>query len=101
MPKGVHRYLLVYPRRLGCGMDSPVELTRAERVDGVQAWKQLASLEHFALGMGKLPPGAQAFQQDRRQHGVAFLTVFALFNAQRHALAIDVADLQQHHLADT
>ena len=39
--------------------------------------------------MGKLPPGAQAFEQDRRQHGVAILTAFALFDAQRHALAVD------------
>jgi len=49
--------------------------------------------------MSKLPPGTQAFQQHRRQHGVAILTAFALFDAQRHALAIGVADLQRHHLA--
>ena len=39
VPQRMHRHPLVYPRRLCSGMNSPVELTRTEWVDRLQAWK--------------------------------------------------------------
>jgi hypothetical protein len=41
----------------------------------------------------------QRFEQHRREHAVAILAPLALFDAQRHALAVDVPDLRCHHLA--
>ena len=37
---------------------------------------------------------AKPLQQDRRQQGVTVLAALALLHAQRHALAVNVADLQ-------
>src|SRR5262249_47433634 len=59
-----------------------------------------------------LPPGAQQFEQMRRQHHVAVfvalallhtdehaLAVDALLHTDEHALAVDVADLERNHFA--
>lgn len=94
MPQGMHRNTLVDLRDRGGGMDGPVELAGAQGFDGVQARKQPAAIEHLALGAGDAPPDAQAFEQHGREHGVAILVAFALFDAQGHALAVDVADLE-------
>ena len=49
--------------------------------------------------MGEVPPGAQALQQDRAEHGVAVLGALALLHTQRHALAVDIGDPQADDLA--
>src|ERR1700738_1277193 len=51
------------------------------------------------LRVGHAPPDAQALEQDRRKHCVAVAAALALLDAQGHALAVDVADLQRHHFA--
>ena len=43
---------------------------------------------------------AQNRQQARRQHRIAVFLAFALFDAQQHALGIDVAHLQRHRFRD-
>ena len=58
-----------------------------------------ATLEHLALSMSHAPPGAQAFEQDRREHGVAVPATLALFDSQSHALAVDITDPQRDDLA--
>ena len=80
-------------------MHGAVELTGGQRIDGIQAREQPAAVEHLALGTGHPPPRAQPLEQHRREHGVAILAALALLDAQRHALAVDVADLQRDHLA--
>ena len=75
-------------------MDGAVELPRGERIRRIHAGEQPAAGQHLALGVGDAPPGAQALQQHRDEHGVAVLAALALFHPQRHALAVDVADLQ-------
>ena len=95
----VHRHALVDPGRLGSGMHRPVELTGAERFDRIESGKQPAAIEHLALGTRHSPPGAQALEQHRREHGVTVLAPLALLDAQDHALTVDVADLERHHLA--
>jgi hypothetical protein len=62
--------------------------------------EQPAARQHLALGMGYSPPGAQPLQQQGTEHGVAVLAALALLDAQRHALAVDIADLERHDLAD-
>ena len=59
VPQGVHRHPLVDLGELGGGVDGPVELPCAERLDRVQPRKQPAAVEHLALGAGDLPPDAQ------------------------------------------
>ncbi|CAG2161421.1 hypothetical protein LMG26411_08223 [Cupriavidus numazuensis] len=49
--------------------------------------------------MGNSPPNAQAFEQHGREHRVAVLATLALFDAQGHALTVDIGHLQRHHFA--
>ena len=51
-------------------------------------------------GAGGALPGAQDFQQTRGQHGITIALALALFDAQQHALRIDVGDFEGHHLGD-
>src|SRR5271169_6391941 len=48
-----------------------------------------------------LPPVAQQFQQLRREHDEAILLPLALLDAQQHALAVDIGDLQRDDLGYT
>ena len=99
MSKRVHRHPLVDLRGLGSGMDGPVQLPGAQPVNRVETGKQPATIEHLALGAGHSPPHPQPLQQHRREHGIAILAALALLDAQGHALAVDVTDLQRTHLA--
>src|SRR5688572_9965530 len=51
-------------------------------------------VKDLAVGMRHTPPRTKTLQQQRREHGVTVLAPLALFDAQRHALAVDVADLE-------
>jgi len=85
--------------RGGCShVTDPVELPGAHRVERVLPGEQPAPVEHLALGAGNPPPGTQVLEQHRAEHGVAILAALALFDAQRHAGAVDIAHLQRHHL---
>ena len=66
----------------------------AERIEGIHPGKQPAAIEHHAFGASRSPPGAQAIEQDGREHRKAILAALALFDAQYAALAINVADLE-------
>ena len=44
------------------------------------------------------PPRAQQPEQGCREHHVAVLAPFALIHTDHHALAVDVLDLERHHL---
>src|ERR1700681_4972893 len=92
VPQGVERYALVDLRPVGCGMTGAIELTRRHRLNAVAPWKQPA------LRSCRPPPGAQQFEQMWRQHHVAVFAAFALLDANDHAFAVDVADLEPDHL---
>ncbi len=96
MAQGVRGDPPVDLRGFGGGVNGAIQLSRAERVDGIHPGKQPPAVEHAALGTGDAPPEPQAFEQDRREHRVAVLTALALLDAQGHALAVNVADLQRH-----
>ena len=95
--QGVHRNPLVDPGRPGGGVDGTIELPGAQGLDWVQPGEQPATVEHLALRPGNPPPEPQAFEEDRREHGVAVFASFALFDAQGHAFAVDVADFERRH----
>jgi hypothetical protein len=44
--------------------------------------------------------GAEEGQQGGRQHGVTVLGALGVFEAQEHALAVDVADFERHRFGD-
>src|SRR6266478_6202525 len=92
VPQGVERYALVDLGPIGCGMAGAIELARRHRLHAVAARKQPA------LRSCRLPPGAQQFEEMWRQHHVTVFTAFALLDADHHALAVDVADLERDHL---
>ena len=95
----MHRDALVEMRLIRCGVNGTVELASAERIDRVTSGEQPATFTHLALCVGISPPMAQLFEQDGREHGITILAAFTLFDAQRHALAIDIADLECADLA--
>src|ERR1700687_1772756 len=97
----MHGYALAEVCLFCGGMDGAVQLPRAERIHRIEARKQPSALEHATLRVGHAPPDTQALEQDRREHRVAVAAALALLDAQRHALAVDVADLQRHHFART
>ena len=63
MAKRVHRHPLVDVGRQGGGTNRTIELTRAQRLDRVEARKEPAAVEHLALRPGDPPPHAQPLQQ--------------------------------------
>src|SRR6266852_3796764 len=92
--KGMRRHGLADLGHVGGGVAGAPELARRHRVDRVHSGKQPP------LRACGLVPGAQQLKQMRRQHHVAVFAAFALLDADDHALAVDVTDLQRHHLGD-
>src|SRR5213080_2154204 len=74
-------------------MTDAIELARRHRLHTIAPWKQPA------LRSRRLPPGTQQFEEMRIQHHVAVFAAFALLDANDHAFAIDVADLERDHLS--
>src|SRR5215471_1220932 len=68
----------------GGGMAGACELTCRYRVDWVLAGKQPSLRPRDAI------PVAQKFKQRRGKHRIAILATLALFDAQQHALGIDI-----------
>ena len=68
---------------------------------GITAREQISAGQHLARAVCVAPPGAQAFEQDRRQQCVTILLALALLDAQQHALTIDIRDLQGDDFANT
>ncbi|PWK75435.1 hypothetical protein C8K44_1031 [Aminobacter sp. AP02] len=57
--------------------------------------------EHHPALLAFAPPQPQQLQQLRREHGVAILAPLALLNADQHARAVDVVDLEMSDLGHT
>src|SRR5450755_1608063 len=62
------RYVDEAPRRNHDG-----SLAHRARLPGTEIRKQPAALEHLALGTSHAPPGTQALEHHRGEHGVAIL----------------------------
>ena len=99
MAQGMHRDALVDVRGRGGGVNGTVELPSPQRVDGILARKQPSPAPDLAQRVPIAPPGAQALQQQRREHRVAVLVAFALFDSERHALAVHVGGLERDDFA--
>jgi hypothetical protein len=86
---------LVDSRGVGRRMNGPV----TDGIKRIESGKQPAALQHLPLGPGDSPPDTQAFEENGREHGVSVLATFTLFNAQGHAVTVDIADLERRHFA--
>src|ERR1700752_678958 len=73
-------------------MTGTIELARGHRLGRIAARKQPPSRPRC------LPPGPQQVEQVWRYHDVTILAAFALLDADDHALAVDVGDLERDHL---
>lgn len=87
--------------RLRCLDDHAIELTRADRLHRVLPREEPAVAVRHALLPPKLPPLTQKREQILRQHGVAIPPALAVLDAQQHAFAVDIGDLQHRHFRDT
>jgi hypothetical protein len=70
VPQCMRRHALVDPGGLGGGVNGAVEPAGRERLDRVAARKQPAARQQHAAAPALTLPGAQQFEQLRRQHGV-------------------------------
>src|SRR5271168_4430560 len=92
MAQRMRRHALGDSRRPRRGGNRSTELPGRHRVDRIEAGKQPAPR------LRDLPPVAQQLQQLRREHHEAILLPLALLDAQQHALAVDIGDLQRDDL---
>ena len=92
VPQRVQGDALVDLRQLGRHVADAVQLACGHGVDRVLAWKQPGARPADA------PPLAQDIEQHRRQHCEAILAPLALLDAEQHARAIDIGDLQRDNL---
>src|SRR5215217_4399072 len=92
VPQGVQRDALVDLRHFGRGVTGAIELARGHRL------RRIAPREQPTLRPRRLPPVPQQIEQAWRQHDITVLAAFALLDADDHALAVDVADLERDYL---
>ena len=61
--------------------------------------QRIAAGEQPAWRAALPPPRPEQLEQLRREHRVPVLAALALLDADQHALGVDIADAQHHHLA--
>src|SRR5215470_11577570 len=98
----MQRYALLDPGRLGRLVEQTVQLAGGHWLAAHPAGKQPAFL-HRRSGIvarrARFPPLAQQIEHLRRQHDVAVLAALGLFDPNDLLGAVDMLDLQPHHLA--
>lgn len=86
---------------LCCLDDHAIELAGADGLHRMLPREQPAVAMHHALLTSDLPPLTQKREPVLREHGVAIAPALATLDAQQHALAVDVGNLQHRNLGDT
>lgn len=76
----------------------PRDGVAATRSDRCNCAPGTASHQHHPATPAFAPPQPQQLQGLRREHGVAILASFALFDADQHACALDIIDLEVRDL---
>ena len=99
--QGVHRDALVDQRHVGSRADGAVELAHGQRIHGIESGNSHPLVRIFPWAWAAPSTSCAAARAAGREHRVAVLAALALLDAQRHALAVDVGDLQADDLART
>ena len=86
------------PGSVGRFAHGPVQLPGRDRVGVAAPREQPAVRQQDAASLALAPPEPQQLEQLRRQHGIAVLAAFALFDADQHPLAVDVVGLEVRDL---
>ena len=94
----VRGHALVDAGRVGGVVDGAVELPRGQRVHRIQPGNSQPPGRILPWAWPTRHQARSRSQQHRAEHGVAVLAALALLDAQRHALAVDVADLERDRL---
>ena len=98
----VQRHALPDPGRIGRLMEQAVELAGGHRLAGPAAGKQPAFFQgrsRIVPRRARLPPLPQQIERLWRQHDVAVLAPLGLLDANDLLRAVDMLDLEPHHLA--
>ena len=95
MPKHVRVDRLAEPGSDGGGLTGARELAGADVIERAHP-----AGEQVDAGPRRLPPGAQLFEQQRRELGEAIAPALAVLDAQHHALAVDIRHLDADDLRD-
>src|SRR3974390_3545732 len=74
-----------------------ISRTRRAALRAAAGEERIAPRKQPALRPSLPPPGAQHFEQLRREHGVPVLAALALLDPDQHAFAVEVTDLQCSH----
>src|SRR5580765_4698330 len=100
----MERYALADSGSIGRLMEQSVELAGCHRLTGPLAWKQPALL-HGSCGIetspARLPPLPQQLERVGGQHDIAVLAALGLLDPNDLLRAVDMLNLQPHHLAGT
>ena len=88
------------PSGTSCFFDDPAQLARGNRPDGVLAREQPSTGQHGPLATSFLPPRSQQSEEIGRKHRIAIPPALAALDADQHALAVDIADLECGDLSD-
>jgi hypothetical protein len=99
-PARLRTHILGDTGGLRCILDDARELAGGDGLGRVLTGKQPPSRQHHALVPALPPPVSQQRQKVRRQHGVAIPAAFAAFNADQHAVFVDIAHFERGHLGD-
>src|SRR3984893_8226149 len=98
----VQRHALLDSGRLSRLMEQAAQLAGGHRLSVPDVGKQPALLRGrrgIVARWSQLPPLAQQIERLRRQHEIAVLAALGLLDANDLLCAVDMLDLQPHHLA--
>eukprot|EP01137_Pigoraptor_chileana_P001308 Opistho-2@38752 len=101
MAQGVRADALADAGDLGGFLNRAMQLPGRDRIGATAPRKQPAMGQHDVASLALAPPHPEQLKQLRREHGIAVLASLALLDADQHAGAVDIIDLEVRDLRHT
>ena len=98
MPQRVNTDTLGDAGALGCHANEPVELAPTHVLPTVAGEQPGLAGTHPSLLARGTPPFTQYIEQVGRENDIPILVALALFDADDHAVTIDIGELLRYHL---